>query len=125
MVRWTTPVAYFRRTATTDTELGGRRIRAGEPVCLWFSAANRDPEVFTDPQRFDVRRDPNPHVAFGAGGPHYCLGIHLARLELAGLFSTLAARHPDLELAGDPTWHPSNFAPGVVTLPVSLGARVA
>ncbi len=121
IVRWSTPVAYFRRTATRDTELGGRTIRAGDPVVMWFSAANRDPEVFADPHTFDIGRDPNPHVGYGAGGPHYCLGVHLARLELTVLFEMIAARYPDLTLDGSATWVPSNFTPGLATLPVALG----
>jgi cholest-4-en-3-one 26-monooxygenase len=123
IVRWSTPVAYFRRTATRDIELGGRQVRAGDPVVMWFSAANRDPAVFAEPHHFDVRRDPNPHVGFGAGGPHYCLGVHLARLELRLLLEALVLRFPDLALAGSPTWVPSNFTPGLASLPVSLGER--
>jgi cytochrome P450 len=123
IVRWSSPVAYFQRTTTTDTELRGVAIAAGDPVVMWFTAANRDPEVFDDPHRFDVQRAPNPHVGFGAGGPHYCLGVHLARAELTALFSALAARYPALTLAGPPVWIPSNFTPGLASLPVALGER--
>ncbi len=82
ILRWTTPLAYFRRTATRDTELRGQTIREGDRVTIWYPSANRDERVFDDPFRFDVRRHPNPHVAFGAGGPHFCLGAQLARMEL-------------------------------------------
>jgi cholest-4-en-3-one 26-monooxygenase len=123
VARWTTPVAYFRRTATKDCVIRDQALRAGDAVVMWFSAANRDPEVFADPHRFDAGRGPNPHVAFGGGGPHFCLGAHLARLELRLLFETMASRYPALELAGEPTWKESNFTPGVATLPVYFGAR--
>jgi len=123
IVRWSTPVAYFQRHVRDDTELRGVELHAGDPVVMWFTAANRDPEVFTDPHRFDLARDPNPHVAFGAGGPHYCLGVHLARNELRHLFDALAVRYPDLALAGNAVWTPSNFTPGLASLPVSLGER--
>jgi cholest-4-en-3-one 26-monooxygenase len=125
IVRWSTPVAYFQRHVRADTELRGVPLQAGDPVVMWFSAANRDPDVFDDPHRFDLGRDPNPHVGFGAGGPHYCLGVHLARSELGHLFEALTTRYPDLALAGDAAWVPSNFTPGLASLPVSLGRRQA
>ena len=80
LLRYVSPVQHFRRTATSDTVLGDQQVRAGDKVVIWFGAANRDPAVFADPHRLDLRRDPNPHVAFGVG-PHFCLGAHLARLE--------------------------------------------
>ncbi len=123
IVRWSTPVAYFQRHVRDDTELRGVQLYAGDPVVMWFTAANRDPEVFDDPYRFDLARDPNPHVGFGAGGPHFCLGVHLARNELRHLFGALATRYPDLAPAGAPEWVPSNFTPGLSSLPVSLGTR--
>src|SRR5690606_11776942 len=82
VLRWACPQIQFRRTATVDTEIGGQRIAAGDKVVTWYVAANRDPEVFADPHRFDIARTPNPHVTFGGGGPHLCLGQWMARLEV-------------------------------------------
>ena len=90
LLRYVSPVQQFRRTATRDTVLGDQQVRAGDKVVIWFGAANRDPAVFADPHRLDLRRDPNPHVAFGVG-PHFCLGAHLARLETAEMLRTLLA----------------------------------
>ena len=95
MLRFTTPVVQFQRTATRDTELRGVAIRAGEPVVIFYPSANRDEEVFADPDRFDIRRDPNPHVAFGGGGSHFCLGASLARLEIRCMFDELLDRVHD------------------------------
>jgi cytochrome P450 len=89
ILRWATPVMHFRRTATRDTELRGQRIREGDKVVTWYISANRDEEVFPDPYRFDVTRRPNEHVTFGPGGPHFCLGAHLAKLETKVLFQEL------------------------------------
>jgi cholest-4-en-3-one 26-monooxygenase len=100
ILRWTTPVAYFSRTATRDSELRGERIREGDKVTIWYPSANRDESVFEDPFRFDVRREPNPHVSFGAGGPHFCLGANLARMELRIVFEELLAGLDDIELEG-------------------------
>jgi cholest-4-en-3-one 26-monooxygenase len=99
MLRWVTPVKNMNRTATRDVELGGMPIREGDRVLLLYPSANRDEAVFADPERFDVRRDPNPHVAFGAFGRHHCLGAQLARLELRVLFEELLDRLPDIRLA--------------------------
>jgi len=118
MLRWVTPVMEFRRTATRDVELRGQRIAAGDKVILFYCSANRDEAVFTDPERFDVARDPNPHIAFGGGGPHFCLGTHLARLELRVLFETLLDRAPDLELAGPVRRLRSNFINGIKEMAV-------
>jgi len=118
IVRWASPIHYFRRTATADTEVGGTTIRAGDKVAMWYASANRDEAAFDDPFRFDVGRSPNDHVAFGAGGPHFCLGAHLARLELRLIFGELVGRLPDIELAGDVELLRSNFVHGVKRMPV-------
>ena len=110
VLRWFSPVHYFRRTATADTTLGGERIAEGEKVVVWLAAANRDPEVFADPHRFDITRDPNPHLAFGHG-THFCLGAHLARLELRVTLPMLFDRLPELRLAGPPGAGPQQPPP--------------
>ena len=119
LLRYVSPVQQFRRTATRDTVLGDQQVRAGDKVVIWFGAANRDPAVFADPHRLDLRRAPNPHVAFGIG-PHFCLGAHLARLETAEMLRSLLAHAPDLTV-GTPTRTASNFINGVAHLPVQLG----
>jgi cytochrome P450 len=111
--------AHFRRTATCDTELHGRRIREGEKVVMWYASSGRDESRYEDPDRFDVRRNPE-HQAFGAGGRHFCLGTALARLELRILFEETLARFPDMELAGTPTMVLSAFLNQLKTLPVRL-----
>ena len=111
--------AHFRRTATRDTELAGHAIREGEKVVMWYVSANRDESRYADPDRFDVRRNPE-HQAFGAGGRHFCLGTALARLELRVLFEETLARYPHIELAGEPTWVVSTFVNQLKTLPVTL-----
>jgi cholest-4-en-3-one 26-monooxygenase len=118
VLRWATPVMQFRRTATRDVVIHDQKIRAGEKVILYYCSANRDETVFTDPERFDVGRDPNPHIAFGGGGPHFCLGTHLARLELRLMFETLLDRVPDLELAGPVRRLRSNFINGIKEMAV-------
>lgn len=125
MLRMVSSVMHFKRTATRDTELRGQPIREGEAVCLWYLAANRDPEVFDEPERFDVGREPNPHLAFGGGGPHFCLGASLARQEIKIFFEELFARYPQIELAGEVERLRSNFIRGIKKLPVSLGPRRA
>jgi cytochrome P450 len=112
MLRWTSPVIYMRRTATADTELGGRRIEAGQKVVMYYGAANRDPSAFTEPDRFDVARMPNDHLAFGGGGPHFCLGSHVARVEIDAMFRQLLTRLPDLQKIGETEWLPSAFISG-------------
>jgi len=104
LVRWTSPVGYFRRTVTSDTELGGVAIAAGDRISMWYPSANRDERVFEDPFRFDVTRTPNPHVAFGGGGPHYCLGANLAKREIRVMFEELLPRVAEFELLGEPTF---------------------
>jgi cytochrome P450 len=120
MLRWVTPVVHFRRTATCDVELRGRRIAAGDKVVVFYSSANRDEEVFADPERFDITRTPNEHVAFGGGGAHYCLGANLARLEIRALFEQVLARLPDLRLAGPVERLRSNFINGPRRMPVAF-----
>ena len=121
VVRWVSPVTWMRRTATGDGEIGGHRYTAGEKFLLFYAAANRDPEVFADPQRFDVARDPNPHVAFGSKGPHFCLGAHLARRELQVTFRAIFDQLPDLEVTGPPHRLASSFVNGLKRLPARLG----
>jgi cytochrome P450 family 142 subfamily A polypeptide 1 len=120
MLRWVSPVQNMNRTATRDIELHGETIRSGEKVLLLYPAANRDGAVFADPHRFDVGRQPNPHVAFGGYGAHFCLGASLARLELRVMFEEIVERLPDLALASDdpPPLRASNFIVGLEHLPV-------
>ena len=119
LLRYVSPVQHFRRTATVDTELGDQRVRAGDKVVIWFGAANRDPDVFPQPEQLDLVRTPNPHVAFGVG-PHFCLGAHLARLEAAEMLRHLLAHAPQLAV-GEPVRAASNFINGVNHLPVRVG----
>ncbi|HET6869430.1 MAG TPA: cytochrome P450 [Solirubrobacteraceae bacterium] len=112
--------AHFARTATADTELGGHTIREGEKVVMWYVSSGRDDTRYEDPDRFDVRRNPE-HQAFGAGGRHFCLGTALARLELRVLFEETLARYPSMELAGEPAFVLSTFVNQLKTLPVRLG----
>jgi cytochrome P450 len=118
ILRWSSPVLHFRRTATEDTELRGQAIRAGEKVVVWYVSANFDEDVFDAPERFDVGRRPNPHITFGGGGPHFCLGAHLARLEVQVLFSELLPRVADLELTGPAQRIRTNFTNALRSLPV-------
>ena len=120
LVRWTSPVNLFRRTATGDTELAGQPVAAGDKVVLFYSSANRDSTVFADPFRFDVGRDPNPHLGFGGGGPHFCLGRHLALLQLRALLATLVERAGVLVLDGPVRRVRSSFVNGIELLPVRL-----
>jgi cytochrome P450 len=111
---------YFRRTASKDTEIHGQAIKEGDKVTLWYGSANRDPEAFPEPNNFDVGREPNAHVALGAGGPHFCLGASLARLEIRLMFEELTKRLPDIRLAGDPSLLRSYFINGVKHIPVEF-----
>ena len=126
ILRWGSPVMHFRRTATAATEIRGRAIKEGDKVVIWHISANRDEEVFDDPFTFDITRSPNPQVAFGGGGPHYCLGANLARMELRLILTELITRIPDLTLAGEPERLVSNFIGGIKHLPVTWtpGLRV-
>ncbi|QFG25147.1 cytochrome P450 [Actinomadura sp. WMMB 499] len=120
IVRWVTPVNLFKRTAVRDAELGGRTIAAGDKVVVFYASANRDEGVFADPFAFDVGRDPNPHIGFGGGGPHFCLGAHLARLELSVLFETLLDAMPNIELNGNVRRLRSSFINGIKEMPVRV-----
>jgi methyl-branched lipid omega-hydroxylase len=122
IVRWASPVTWMRRTATQHGELNGHRFRAGDKFLLFYAAANRDPAVFVDPHLFDLARDPNPHVGFGGHGPHFCLGAHLARREIAVTFQALFDRLPDLEVTGEPDRLRSSFVNGIKRLPARLTA---
>jgi cytochrome P450 len=118
MLRWVSPVVYMRRTATVDTELGGQRISAGDKVVMYYGSANRDERAFDRPDQFDITRSPNEHIAFGGGGPHFCLGSHLARVEIRSLLREILTRMPDISPAGPTTWLSSNFISGPRHLPV-------
>jgi cholest-4-en-3-one 26-monooxygenase len=122
VLRWATPVMHFRRTALEDYELGGKVIRKGDKVVMWHISANRDETVFDDPFRFDIERSPNEHIAFGGGGPHFCLGANLARMELRLIFAELVNRLPDLALDGEVEYLRSNFIGGIKHMPVRYTA---
>ena len=122
MIRWSTPVKEFMRTATADTTVRGVDIAKGESVYLAYVSGNRDEEVFTDPFRFDVSRDPNKHVAFGYG-VHFCLGAALARMEMSSLFAELIPRLESIELAGEPELSATTFVGGLKHLPVRYSLR--
>ncbi len=121
-LRWVTPIISFRRTATRDHELHGEKIREGDSVLLFYGSANRDAEVFADPDVFDVERNPNPHLAFGFG-PHFCLGAQLARLEIKVMLEEVLRRLPDLRLADDAPIPRSQsaFIRGIHNMPVVWG----
>jgi cytochrome P450 len=125
MLRWASPVMHFRRTATEDTEIGGQKIAEGDRVVMWHISANRDEAIFQDPDpfTFDIGRGPNPHlmhVAFGGGGPHFCLGANLARSEMRIMFDEILRRMPDVELAARPARLRSNFINGIKRMPVEF-----
>ncbi len=123
ILRWSTPVMHFRRTPTSDIELRGEQIKAGDAVVIWHMSANRDEAVFDDPYAFDIGREQNPHtmhVAFGGGGPHFCLGANLARAEIKAVFQELLPRLPDIHLAGPARRLRSNFINGLKEMPVSF-----
>jgi cholest-4-en-3-one 26-monooxygenase len=126
MLRYVTPVMNFRRQATTATVVGGQEIKEDDKVVFFHVSANRDETVFASPQSFDITRDPNPHIAFGGGGPHFCLGANLARLEIRVMFDHLLDRMPDLAQAGPAERLRSNFINGIKHLPVEFtpGPRV-
>jgi cholest-4-en-3-one 26-monooxygenase len=105
IIRWASPVSYFARRATVDVEIRGVAINAGDRVTLWYASANRDEDVFRDPFRFDITRTPNPYVSFGGGGPHYCLGASLAKLEITTLFDELLRRTHEIEVLAPVIWH--------------------
>lgn len=120
LLRWATPVYHFRRTATRDVELGGKQVKEGDKVVMWFASGNRDESVFEDPYSIDVTRKNVDHVTFGKGGPHLCLGNALARLEVRLMFEELLPRIADIELAGDVKRIRSNFVNGIKKLPVRI-----
>jgi cytochrome P450 len=121
MLRWWTPVMTFRRTAAEDCQIGSQPVRSGDKVVVSFTSANRDEAVFAGPGRFDIRRQPNPHLVFGHG-PHFCLGAHLARTQMRALFAEVLARTSRLEAAGPPSYLRSNFQRGVKRLPLAWTA---
>ena len=123
IIRLASPTMHFRRTATEDTMLGGQPIAKGDKVVLWFVSGNRDESVFADPHRPHLDRSPNPNVAFGQGGPHFCLGMWLARLEVKTVLQAMAARLASIEALEKPRWTRSNFICGVKSLPVRVQVR--
>ncbi len=118
IVRWASPVMYFRRNVTRDTELHGQKLEAGDKVSIWYISANRDEDVFDEPFKFDILRSPNEHVGFGGGGPHHCLGANLARMEIYVLLEEMAKRVPKIERTGDAQPLRSNFIAGIKHMPV-------
>ena len=118
IVRWVSPVNMFRRTAMQDVEVGGVQIKAGDKVVIYYNSANRDESVFTNPDVFDIAREPNPHVGFGGGGPHFCLGRHLAKLEIECLFRSLLQQCERVELVNEPRRLRSNFINGIKEMTV-------
>jgi cytochrome P450 len=120
MLRMASPVYHFRRTAAKDTEINGQAIKEGDKVVTWFAAGNRDPEVFVDPYRMDVTRNPNEHMTFGRGGPHMCLGNSLARLEIKIMFEELLPRISGIKRVGEVERLRSNFVNGIKRFPVEV-----
>jgi cholest-4-en-3-one 26-monooxygenase len=123
MLRWASPVMHFRRTATRDVELSGQQIKAGDKVVIWYISANRDEHTFQDPFTFDVERSPNEHVAFGGGGPHFCLGANLARMEIQVMFDVVLDRLDDIEMTAPPARLRSNFINGLKHVPLTFTAK--
>ncbi|MEJ3653856.1 cytochrome P450 [Actinomycetes bacterium KLBMP 9759] len=122
IVRLASPVVFMRRTLAVDAVLGGKQLSEGDKVAMFYWAANRDPAHFPDPDRFDVRRSPNPHVGFGSAGPHFCLGAHLARREMSVMFRELLTRVPDIHTTAEPQRLRSMFINGIKHLPVAFTA---
>jgi cytochrome P450 len=120
LLRYSSPVWFFRRTATSDTTIRDVEIAAGDKVVVWFAAGNRDPEHYPDPHRLDLGRNPRDHLTFGRGGPHMCLGAHLARLEVRVYLEELIPRVARIETTGEPKRHRSNFTNGLSRLPMRL-----
>ena len=119
VVRWASPVIYFRRSITQDTELRGQKMKEGDKITIWYPSANRDEDVFRDPFTFDVGRTPNDHLGFGGRGPHFCLGSNLAKMEMSAIYNELLDRMPDLAYAGEPDRLRSNFINGIKRIPVT------
>jgi cytochrome P450 len=126
LLRWTSPVIYMRRRALRDIALGGKDVKAGDKVVMYFGSANRDPEKFEHPDKLDLARTPNEHIAFGTG-PHGCLGQHIARIEIDAMLIEVLTRMKDFKLADAPRWLPSNFISGPQVMPVKFraGSRLA
>jgi cytochrome P450 len=122
LLRWVSPVVYMRRTATRDTELGGVAIAEGQKVVMYYGSANRDPDAFgPTADQLDLSRSPNEHVAFGGGGPHFCLGAHIARIEIHAILRELLTRLVDVRPIGPTEWLPSTFISGPKHLPIQFG----
>jgi len=121
IIRWASPVLSFQRTAIRDTELGGQTVRKGDRVVMLYASANFDENVFDEPQRFDITRSPNPHLAFGGTGAHYCLGANLARLEIELMFGAIADHLPDITILGPPVRSRSAWLNSIKALPVDYG----
>jgi methyl-branched lipid omega-hydroxylase len=122
VVRYASPVMFMRRTLTRDYRMNGHDYHEGDKTALFYWSANQDETVFADPAKFDVTRSPNPHVGFGAAGPHFCLGAHLARAQMRALFEEVLARTSALAYAGEPSLLRSNFQRGVKQLPIAWTA---
>jgi cytochrome P450 len=120
LIRWVSPVKHFRRTATRDVEVGGQLIREGDKVVMWYNSANRDETVFSNPDSLVFNREQNPHVGFGGGGPHFCLGAVLARKEATLFLRRLFQIVPDIQVSGEAVFAQSNFVNAVTSLPVSF-----
>jgi cytochrome P450 len=120
IVRWASPVIWMRRTVSEPTVLSDTQLEEGDKVLLFYNSANRDEEVFEKPEQFDVRRDPNPHLGFGAAGPHFCLGAHLARREIKVIYRELFRRLPDIAATSAPDKLRSSFVNGIKHLPCSF-----
>jgi cytochrome P450 len=125
ILRWASPVSYFARRATRDVEVGGVPIAAGDRVTLWYPSANRDGDVFDEPFRFDITRTPNPHISFGGGGPHFCLGANLARCEISVLFEELLKRATEIELVGEPGYSVFGIYNPIVFAMTQLPVRIS
>ncbi|MEO6205592.1 MAG: cytochrome P450 [Mycobacteriales bacterium] len=123
IIRWGTPVIQFQRTAMSDYVLGGQQLKKGDRVAIYYSSANRDETALPGADRFDVKRADNQHIAFGGGGPHFCLGANLARAEIRILFDTIATRMPDIAQTGEPRLLRSSFINGIKELPVRYVAE--
>jgi cytochrome P450 len=123
IVRWASPLLHMRRTVTRDTAFAGVEMRRGDKVAMWYVSANRDEKEFADPHRFDITREPNHQGGFGTGGPHYCLGAHLARRELIVMLTELLRRLPDIEATARPEKLRSNFIHGIKRLPAAFTPR--
>ena len=125
ILRWTSPVIQFARTATSDFELGGHTIKAGETVAMWYPSANRDEDAWDEPYRFDIGRDPNDHLAFGGFGAHFRIGANLARWEMRGIFKELLRILPEMELTEPPYRQDSLHVGGIVKMPVRFRVAAA